>query len=284
MGVWDRLQQEKEQKENRESQVQEKHKSPVADTMVSLLFDRVYAQTAELETMLREGFGAEAHIQVDNSHKTATHFILQMQGLEFWCSYMPFLLPKAEANIPELLKYNRGLSVEEENTLKGQRSFFLIVQKGGGKALKQKREVCLLISRLCGVLMKAEGAIGFLYNHAGILLSKKQYLKHMAVMKREKENANYFPVMLWVLIYSSRARDGELTIETCGLEPFGFSELQFYDPKAEWAKSCERLYFMSLMQITGQEHYKDMDVVSFERDSFSVCRQYGETITVMGNI
>ena len=35
MGVWDRLQQEKEQKENRENQVQEKHKSPVADSLES---------------------------------------------------------------------------------------------------------------------------------------------------------------------------------------------------------------------------------------------------------
>ena len=85
-------------------------------------------------------------------------------------------------------------------------------------------------------------------------------------------------------VYKRQADDGAPVIETCGLEQFGFLELQFYKPAEEWAHSFEKLYIMSIFQITGKEVYKNMDTISFSQDTFSMFKQNGTKLTVIGGI
>ena len=90
--------------------------------------------------------------------------------------------------------------------------------------------------------------------------------------------------MLWILVYQTRADDGASAIETCGLAQFGFLELRFYKPEEEWANSFEKLYIMSTLQITGKEIYKNMDTISFSKDTFAVFKQDGAKLSVIGGI
>lgn len=95
------------------------------------------------------------------------------------------------------------------------------------------------------------------------------------------ENPDYFPVMLWVLVYPTHADDGSPTIETCGLEQFGFCELEFYKPTEEWIQSYEKLYIMSALQITEKEFYKNMDTISFSKDNLGIFKQDGKKLAII---
>lgn len=257
---------------------------PSANTMVSILFDRPNVGIKEFEKVIVENLGQEALIQVDDSSRAVTNFMLSMEGIEFMCSYMPFPFPKEEADIPGLLSLSQFISVEERDALIKQRSFCLITQIGGGDTLEGKREVCLLISQLSGFILGIEGAAGVFYNKAYLLMGKKMYLKHVDIIRKEKGNPDYFPSILWVLVYPTRAEDGNPTVETLGLGQFGFPELQFYKPEEELPRSFEKLYMMSILQITGREVYKNMDTIYFTKDVLSIFKQNGEKLSVIGGI
>ena len=116
-------------------------------------------------------------------------------------------------------------------------------------------------------------------------MQQKLSLIHIsAISEQEEKVPDYFPSMLWILVYQTRTEDGTPVIETCGLEQFGFPELQFYNPKEEWAQSYEKLYIMSALQITGNEFYKNMDTISFTPETVSVFKQNGKKLAVIGGI
>lgn len=258
--------------------------APKPNTGVMVFFDRSYVEIHELESAISQTFGADAILQVDNSRPSVIHLMLRIDGMEVMCSYMPFPLPKEEGDIPVLLNFNHFLSEEEQTAVVEHKSFCLIAEIGGGKSLTGKRAVCLMLTKLCGSLLQVDGAAGVYYSAAHLLLGKKMYLQYVEITEQAAGDPDYFPAMLWVLVYQTRTEDGVPTVETCGLEQFGFLELVFYKPTEEWAQSYEKLYIMSTLQITEKEVYKNMDTISFSKGELSIFKQSGKKLTVIGGI
>ena len=50
---------------------------------------------------------------------------------------------------------------------------------------------------------------------------------------------------------------------TWGLRQFGLLELWFLNPSAEFVEICQRLYLLSVFQITGRDLYKNTDTIQF---------------------
>lgn len=283
MGFFDKLKKKKEQHDvspTGQFQLQE----PDADTFGSILFDKADLDTKKFEETIVENFGRESLVQVDDSHPSVTHFVVRLEGVEFWCSYMPFPLPKEEGDIALLLHVNLFISAEEQKALADQKSFMLIAQKGGGKTLQEKMAVCLLYSQLCGAIMQVEGAAGFLLNKSGLLVGRGMYLKQTDIIKQSKDDPRFFPVALWILVYPAAANNGTPTIETRGLEQFGFMELLFYAPKKEPPQYIEILYVMARQQITGERVYSNMDMISFSEDHTSILKQGDGKLSIIGDI
>lgn len=283
MGIFDKLKKQKEQPDVPpigQLQLQE----PDADTFGSILFDRADLDRKKFEETIVKNFGRESLVQVDDSHPSVTHFVVQLEGMEFWCSYMPFPLSKEEGDIALLLRVNLFISAEEQKALTDQKSFMLIAQKGGGKTLQEKAAVCLLYSQLCGAIMQVEGAAGFLLNSTGLLVGRGMYLKQTDIIKQSKGDPHFFPVALWVLVYPAAADNGTRTIETRGLEQFGFMELLFYAPKKEPPQYIEILYVMACQQITGERVYSNMDMITFSENHTSILKQGDGKLAIIGDI
>lgn len=257
---------------------------PVPNTAVTVFFDRADIAKEEIGNIIAEKFGGKSILSIDSSSPSATHFMLRIDQIDVVCSYMPFPYPKEECDIPSLFPFNHYISEEEQKALAEHQSFCLLAVIGGGKTLEGKRAACLMLTKLCGSLLHIRGAAGVSYSAANLLLGKTMYLKYAAISEQEESDPAYFPSILWVLVYQTRADDGAAAIETCGLAQFGFLELQFYKPEEEWANSYEKLYIMSTLQITGRELYKNMDTISFSKDAFSVFKQDGEKLSVIGGI
>lgn len=258
--------------------------APAPNTAVMLFFDKPCVEIEELQTVISKAYGADAISQVDSSRPSVTHLMLRIDGIEAVCSYMPFPLPKEEGDLSALLSYNHFLSEEEQLAVVNHKSFCVIAEIGGGKTLAGKRGVCLMLTKLCGCLLQVDGAAGVYVPHAHLLLGKTMYLHYAEMTEQEAGEPDDFPSMLWVLVYQTRAEDGASTVETCGLEQFGFMELVFYEPKEEWAESFEKLYIMSTLQITEKEVYKNMDTISFTQGALSIFKQSGKKLTVIGGI
>ena len=283
MGFFDKFKKKKELP--KESQLlSETTAVPQANTMVNILFDRLKADVKELEAAITEQFGSKCIQHIDSSHPAVTHIMLRIDDIECVCSYMALPLPGDEWDIQTLLSKNHYITEEEQEMLINQQSFCIIAEIGGGRTLEGKRSVCLTLTRLCGALLTVDGAAGVYYSAAGLLLGRKMYLNYVAITRQQRGNAEYFPAMLWILVAPSQTEDGANVIETCGLGEFGFLELQFYKPTEEWAKSYEKLYIMSTLQITGKEVYKNMDTISFTEDGFSIFKQSGNKLAVIGGI
>lgn len=283
MGFFDNLRKKKEPKKAAHTPL-EPTGGIQANTMATILFDRSNIDCKELETAISAQFGSESIQQIDSSHPAVTNIMLRIEGMDFICSYMPFPLPEEEWDIHTLLGANHYITEEEQAAFASQRSFCLLAQIGGGKTLEGKRSVCISLTSLCGALLTAEGAIGVYYSAAGLLLGKKMYMKYATINGEQSGNPDYFPAMLWILVAPSNNDDGAPVIETKGLGEFGFLELQFYQPTEEWAQSYEKLYIMSTLQITGKELYKNMDTISFTKDGFSIFKQSGNKLAVIGGI
>ena len=257
---------------------------PASNTAVTIFFDRSDLEKEEIEKIITEKFGVTSVRSIDSSHPSVTHFMLQIDKIDVVCSYMPFPYPKEECDIPTLFRFNIYITEEEQKALAEHKSFCVLAEIGGGKTLEGKRLVCQMLTKLCGSLLHIKGASGVYYSAANLLLGKKMYLNYVAISEREENNTAYFPSMLWILVYQTRADDGASAIETCGLAQFGFLELRFYKPEEEWANSFEKLYIMSTLQITGKEIYKNMDTISFSKDTFAVFKQDGAKLSVIGGI
>lgn len=258
--------------------------TPVQNTMIIILFDKPDIGKDEIEKRIAEKFGKNAVLSIDSSHPSATYFMLHIDDADIMCSYMPFPCPGEECDILNLFRFNHYISEDEQKAFVENKSFCVIAETGGGKTLAGKRSVCLTITRLCGSLLNIEEAAGVYNQGANLLLGKNMYLYYASISEQEEKVPDYFPSMLWILVYQTRTEDGTPVIETCGLEQFGFPELQFYNPKEEWAQSYEKLYIMSALQITGNEFYKNMDTISFTPETVSVFKQNGKKLAVIGGI
>lgn len=264
--------------------VQEPANGQQGNTMVNILFDRPNIDLKEFEAVIADKFGVQSILKIDRSHPAVTHLMLRIDDMEMMCSYMPFPFPKGEWDLSALLAVNHYITLEEQEAIKNQQSFCLVTEIGGGKTLEGKRAVCILLTRLCGALLAVDGAAGVYYSMANLLLGKNVYLKYTAIAEQQRENPDFFPVLLWILVYAAHAEDKSPTIETLGLKQFGFLELQFYQPTEEWAQSYEKLYIMSTLQISGKEVYRNRDTICFTADSISVFKQSGEKLAVIGGI
>lgn len=283
MSIFDKFNRKKEAARQLQS-VAKPMIAPAPNTSITIFFDRTGIEIEEIGTTISEKFGAQSVCSIDSSSPSVTNFMLHIDGMDVICSYLPFPLPREEGDILALFSMNHYISEDEQKALAEHKSFCLLTEIGGGKTLEGKRSVCLMLTKLCGCLLHMESAAGAYYHAANLLLGKTMYLKYASISEREEKDPAYFPSMLWILVYQTRADDGAPVIETCGLEQFGFLELQFYKPAEEWAHSFEKLYIMSIFQITGKEVYKNMDTISFSQDTFSIFKQNGTKLTVIGGI
>lgn len=280
MGIFDRF------KRNRTTPPQQAAPilAPEPNTGVMVLFDQPHVEIQELEAAISKTFGADAIVQVDSSKPSVTHLMLRINGIEAMCSYLPFPLPKEDGDIQMLLNFNHFITEEEQMTLMGHQSFCIITEIGGGKTLAGKRAVCLMLTKLCSSLLQVDGAAGIYHAAAHLLLGKQMYLHYAELSEQAADDPEYFPAILWVLVYQTCTEEGVPTVETCGLEQFGFLELVFYKPTEEWAESFEKLYLMSTFEITEKDVYKNMDTISFTQGELSVFKQTGKKLCVIGGI
>lgn len=255
-----------------------------ADTAAKLLYTRREIAPEELKEAVTGRFGPESLQNLDASHPAVTSFLVRIQGLEFWCAHMALPLPPEEGDLAEMLKYSRFVTSEEGKALENQASFLLVVQKGGGTDLAGKRRACILHSRLCGALMELPGAAGYLLNEASLLLGPRYFLHHAGILEREWQDPQYFPAPLWVHLYQGREEEAPI-IGTLGLGQFGLLELFFYKPKEDWPEVFEKLYLMSIFQITGKELYQDKETIAFDPenpDGDAVFKQSGQRLAIIG--
>lgn len=285
MGIFDKFKNKNKLsgQEEAESQMPEEKENAIqTNTMVTVYFDRTGISTKEFQDAIALKFGAESIAEVDESSPSMTSIMIHLDGLDYMFSYMPFPFPEDELYIPELFKFNGYITDEEREDLINHQSFCLITQIGAGKNLEGKRRACLGITLICGAVLAVDSAAGVCCSTSGLLFGKSIYLHHAAIAERERDNPEYFPSLLWVLVYSTEEENGAHVIETCGLKDFGFMELQFYKPEEEWHQSYEKLYIMAVLQITGKEYYKNMDTIAFTKDKVAIFKKSGDKLAVIG--
>ena len=258
---------------------------PAADTMCLLLMDRVLDDIEPVAARLNSVFGSGTVGDVDHDHPRVPAFIVTIDGLEFWCSYLPMPIPADMADIPAAAQYSFLLSDEEKQAFTDHKSFFMLAQKGGGTSLEAKRKVCWRFSMLCAALMEQEGAVGVhIVNRGGLLVSKRHYLQQQEMMKEKKPDNDeaYFPVPLWVWVYASY--EGETSvIRTTGLKDFGLPELGFYHPEQlNIGQALNYLYSMSSLQITGRQLYRNASLIPLDEKLEVVCKQDGDILYFIG--
>lgn len=157
----------------------------------------------------------------------------------------------------------------------------MLAQKGGGTSLAEKRRVCRLFTRLAGALAGLDGAAGVFLTSAELLISRRVYLYHAAILEKNWEDPEYFPVPLWISIRSGQKGEVPM-VGTWGLRQFGFLELWFLDAKSPWPELHEKLYLMSMFQITGRELYQDTDTIEFTLGNPSVFKELKGALFIVG--
>lgn len=272
MGLFDHIKKKKET---------EQAVNPNPNTMGFLLFDRADMDMQSIEDKLRQNFGEKVSIDMDCSHPSVANINVKLEGMEFWCSYMPFPVPAEEMDIAYTVQFN-ALLPEEQQAFCAHKSFMLIAQKGGGTSLENKRRICCQFSQICGAWMELDGAVGFCLNTTGLMVSRNNYLHHVAIMNGEAgKDPAYFPASLWIWVLQLQEGDSP-TIESWGLKEFGFLELRFFAPKSDYAEVYARIYMMSSLQITGNAYYKNMDMITFENGETGIFKQSGSKLSIIG--
>ena len=66
------------------------------------------------------------------------------------------------------------------------------------------------------------------------------------------------------------------------LRQFGFLELWFLDAKSPWPELHEKLYLMSIFQITGRELYQNMDTIAFTPGNPSTFKELNGALFIVG--
>ena len=148
MGLFDRF-----KKKTQAVSAQTESLLPVeADTLCLLVMDRVMEDATQAGELVKRAFGSDTVGEIDKSNAPITHIVVKLEGMEFWCSYMPFPVPPEEMRISDTPQYSL-FNDKEYQALCGSKAFWLIAQKGGGQSLEGKRRVCRLLTRLAGTLL-----------------------------------------------------------------------------------------------------------------------------------
>lgn len=277
MGLFDRF-----KKKAPEPAQPEWPKAPEQNTACMLLMDRLLDRIDPAVEHLRAVFGPQAVSDIDTGHPRVSSFIAAVDGLEFWCSYLLMPVPREEMDIPYVAKCDLFLSPEEREAFSSHKSFWLIVQKGGGTSLEQKRRVCWAFSLLCAALLEQEGAVGVCRNTTGQLIGKENYLFHRERMEGKTwDDPEYFPVPLWIWLFRGMHEE-KPTVETWGLKEFGLPELGFFKPELPVQDILSYLYTMSCFQITGQQLYRNMALIPLTPEVEVICKGSGEKLYFIG--
>ena len=252
--------------------------APEPDTAAVILLGEDVGWAAVTKAV-EERFGAQALVSTDNSAPNAPAMTIRLEGVEFFCSYLAMPHP---AEVYDLSSLQEGLfSPQEREELLSHRAFLVLAQKGGGTSLAEKRRVCRLFTRLAGALAGLDGAAGVFLTSAELLISRRVYLYHAAILEKNWEDPEYFPVPLWISIRSGQKGEVPM-VGTWGLRQFGFLELWFLDAKSPWPELHEKLYLMSMFQITGRELYRDTDTIAFTPGNPSVFKELKGALFIVG--
>ena len=252
--------------------------APEPDTAAVILLGED-AGWAAVTKAVEERFGAQALVSTDNSAPNAPAMTIRLEGVEFFCSYLAMPHP---AEVYDLSSLQEGLfSPQEREELLSHRAFLVLAQKGGGTSLAEKRRVCRLFTRLAGALAGLDGAAGVFLTSAELLISRRVYLYHAAILEKNWEDPEYFPAPLWIAIRSGQKGEVPM-VGTWGLRQFGFLELWFLDAKSPWPELHEKLYLMSMFQITGRELYRDTDTIEFTPGNPSVFKELKGALFIVG--
>ena len=252
--------------------------APEPDTAAVILLGEDVGWAAVTKAV-EERFGAQALVSTDNSAPNAPAMTIRLEGVEFFCSYLAMPHP---AEVYDLSSLQEGLfSPQEREELLSHRAFLVLAQKGGGTSLAEKRRVCRLFTRLAGALAGLDGAAGIFLTSAELLISRRVYLYHAAILEKNWEDPEYFPVPLWISIRSGQKGEVPM-VGTWGLRQFGFLELWFLDAKSPWPELHEKLYLMSMFQITGRELYRDTDTIEFTPGNPSVFKELKGALFIVG--
>ena len=252
--------------------------SPEADTTALVLLGKDLEWAAVSKTLV-DRFGPQASITADSSVPNAPAITVRLEGVEFFCSYLAMPHP---AQVYDLSSLQEGLfSPQEREEMLAHKAFLVLAQKGGGVSLAEKRRICRLFTRLTGVLAGLDGAVGVFVQDAELLISRRIYLQHAAILEKNWTDPEYFPAPLWVSIRSGQKGEFPM-VGTWGLRQFGFLELWFLDAKSPWPELHEKLYLMSIFQITGQELYRDTDTIEFTPGNPSVFKELKGALFIVG--
>ena len=219
MGFFDRF--KKKQQESVSGS--ERRQAPEADTLCLLVMDQVLQDVSQAGNLVEQAFGFGVLEKMDQSDPRMLHMVVKLEGVEFWCSYMPFPVPQEEMNLSDVPEYN-FFNAEEYQAFCENKSFWIIAQKGGGQSLEEKRHICRLFTRLNAAFMEQEGAVGVYVSASELLISKRVYLHYEAILEKNAEDPMYFPAPLWISIRHGKKGDISM-IGTWGLRQFGFLEL-----------------------------------------------------------
>lgn len=252
--------------------------TPEPDTQAVILL----GQDVDREAVTRaveERFGSRVRISKDDSAPNAPAMTFTLEGTEFFCSCLAMPHPP---HVYDLSSLREGLfSEQEREEILAQKYFLVLAQKGGGTSLAEKRRICRLFTRLAGALMELDGAVGLFLADAELLISRRVYLQHAAILEKNWADPEYFPAPLWVSIRSGQKREFPM-VGTWGLRQFGFLELWFLDAKSPWPELHEKLYLMSIFQITEQELYQDTDTIEFTPGNPSVFKELQGALFIVG--
>lgn len=253
--------------------------TPGADTKAVILLDRDMGWTA-VSGAVENRFGPQALVSTDSSAPSAPAMTFVLEGTEFFCSYIAMPHP---AQVYDLSALPEGLfTPEEREEILAHKCFLVLAQQGGGGAsLGEKRRICRLFTRLAGTLMGLDGAVGLFLADAELLVSRRLYLRHAAILENNWNDPAYFPAPLWISIRSGQKGDASL-VGTWGLKQFGFLELWFLNAKSPWPELHEKLYLMSIFQITGKELYQNMDTIALAPGDPSVFKELNGALFIVG--
>lgn len=258
---------------------------PKADTMCLLLMDRILDDIEPAIALLKADFGDQVVSEIDKSHPHVHSFTVTLGDLEFWCSYLAMPVPADTLDVDSAAQYSLWLSQEEKERIINHKSFWMLVQKGAGASLAEKRRVCWSFSRLCASLLGMEGAVGV---HAigagGLLLGKVHYLHQLKMMenKTPDNDEGYFPVPLWVWVYGYY-QEQKFILRTMGLQDFGLPELGFYNPtNLNPQELFDYLYSMACLQITGQQLYRNATLIPLDENTEVICKQEDDILFFIG--
>lgn len=279
MGFFDRFKRKKEpEPAPRQPEEAAPGLGPSADTGAVILLGSDMGLAAVTKAV-EERFGAHVLVSTDSSAPNAPAMTVRLEGVEFFCSYLAMPHP---AQVYDLSSLQEGLfSPQEREELLAHKAFLVLAQKGGGTTLAEKRRVCRLFTRLAGALVGLDGAVGVFLAEAELLVSRRVYLQHAAILEKNWEDPEYFPVPLWISIRSGQKGEFPM-VGTWGLKQFGFLELWFLDAKSPWPELHEKLYLMSMFQITGRELYQNMDTIEFTPGNPSVFKELKGALFIVG--